>query len=106
MQKLTRSLFTTSSRRLFSKRYFIVEYTYVEDAYYKRIPHKEQHLKQIETLKSDGKTKVMGAPFYPYDGCALLFETDGDRASIESFVEKDPYVKNKLVTGYAIKEFE
>jgi uncharacterized protein YciI len=50
--------------------------------------------------------KVLGAPFFPYDGCTMMFETESDKDSIEKFVQNDPYVKNKLVTKYEIKEFE
>ena len=43
LQKATHTLFTQSQRRMFSvKRYFLVEYEYVEDAYYKKsnfLPH-------------------------------------------------------------------
>jgi hypothetical protein len=47
-----------------SKRFFMVEYVYVEDAYYKKskcqphhlitfsiVPHRENHLKALESLK-------------------------------------------------------
>jgi len=37
LQKVTRTMFYQTERRMFSfKRYFLVEYEYVEDAYYKR----------------------------------------------------------------------
>lgn len=48
----------------------------------------------------------MGAPFYPYDGCALLIETEGDKKTVEDFVKNDPYVKSKITSDYAIKEFD
>ena len=70
------------------------------------VPHRELHMKSIEKLKSDGQTKVLGAPFFPYDGCAIFIETEGDKKSVESFVESDPYIKNKIVSSYAIKEFD
>jgi hypothetical protein len=69
---------------MFSKKYFLVEYDYVEDAYYKRIPHREQHLKLVQDqLKQNHQTKVLGAPFFPYDGASMLIETEGDRSHIE-----------------------
>lgn len=49
---------------------------------------------------------MLGAPFFPYDGCAMLIETEGDHSTVENFVNSDPYIKNKLVAGYAIKEFD
>ena len=60
----------------------------------------------MEAFKATDQTKVLGAPFFPYDGCAFLIETEGDRPAVEAFVQNDPYVKNKLVSGYAIKEFD
>ena len=36
----------------------------------------------------------------------MLVETEGDKTNIEEFVKNDPYVKNKLVSKYEIKEFE
>ena len=35
-----------------------------------------------------------------------MIETEGDKSTIEGFVQRDPYVKNKLVSSYAIKEFD
>lgn len=82
--------------RMFSKKYFLIEYDYVEDAYYKRskfyywslrdliVPHREQHLKLVQDqLKQSHQTKVLGAPFFPYDGATMLIETEGDRSHIE-----------------------
>ena len=69
------------------------------------VPHREQHLKQVEQLNQQHQTKVLGAPYFPYDGCALLIETEGDQKTVESFVQTDPYMKAKLISGYAIKEF-
>ena len=63
-------------------------------------------MKQVEQLKQQNQTKILGAPFFPYDGCAMLIETEGDKATVETFVKNDPYLKNKLVSGYAIKEFD
>jgi hypothetical protein len=52
------------------------------------VPHREQHLKQVEAFKQQagGQTKVLGAPFFPYDGTAMLVETEGDRQAVEGFV--------------------
>ena len=49
---------------------------------------------------------MLGAPFFPYDGAALLIETEGDKSIVEQFVKDDPYVKNKIVAKYEIKEFD
>lgn len=70
------------------------------------VPHKDNHMKQIDQLKKVNQTRVMGAPFFPYDGCTIFVETEGDKSDIEKFVQSDPYVKNKIVSKYEIKEFE
>lgn len=36
----------------------------------------------------------------------MLIETEGDQTAVESFVQSDPYLKAKLISGYAIKEFD
>lgn len=120
MQQSTKTLIHNFAKRGFAnKKYFMVKYEYVEDAYYRRsklfrwwcciiVPHRETHMKQIDQLKTlaGGQTKVLGAPSFPYDGCTIFVETEGDRTEIEKFVENDPYVKNKIVAKYDIMEFE
>ena len=32
-------------------------------------------------------------------------EKDGGRAKVEAFVQNDPYVQNKLVDNWSVKEF-
>jgi len=49
---------------------------------------------------------VISTPFFPFDGNVMFIETEGDQSTIENFVSNDPYVKNKLVTKYEVKEFE
>ena len=34
------------------ERFFLVEYSFIEDAYYKRIPVREEHLAALEKLKT------------------------------------------------------
>jgi hypothetical protein len=59
LQKATRAFYAQSQRMFSVKRYFLVEYEYIEDAYYKKstienyltpsiVPHREQHLKTID----------------------------------------------------------
>lgn len=43
--------------------------------------------------------------FFPNDGACLIFQAN-DETVPDSFVKKDPYYKNKLVTDYEIKEIE
>ncbi len=36
----------------------------------------------------------------------MFIETEGDKSLIEKHVNNDPYIQNKLVTDYEIKEFD
>ena len=36
----------------YPERYFMVEYSYIQDAYYKRIPVRDEHLEALEKLKT------------------------------------------------------
>ena len=36
----------------YPERYFMVEYEYIQDAYYKRIPVRDEHLEALEKLKT------------------------------------------------------
>eukprot|EP00347_Sterkiella_histriomuscorum_P017030 403350925 len=97
---------TNFSRRFFSKRYFKVSYDYVEDAYYKRIPHRENHLKNLEALKAQNQTKLISVPFFPFDGNVMFIETEGDKSYVENCIKNDPYIKNKIVEKFDIQEVE
>ena len=58
-------------------------------------------------------TKFMAAPHFPYDENTMLLEhddqtnsDDGGLSKIQNFVTNDPFVKNKLVSEYSIREFK
>jgi uncharacterized protein YciI len=48
----------------------------------------------------------MSSPLFPYEGSTFFIETEGDQSHIEAFAKNDPYVKNKIVEKYSIKEFD
>ena len=52
----------------YPERYFMVEYSYVQDAYYKRIPVRDEHLEALEKLKTSAQAKIITAPLFPYSG--------------------------------------
>jgi hypothetical protein len=48
---------------------------------------------------------ILGGAFAdPADGAAIVFKVE-DKATVEEFVGKDPYVVNSLVTGWRIREW-
>ena len=48
----------------------------------------------------------MGAPFFPYTGAAMILETEQNKSDVESVIQNDPYIKNKLVSKWSVKEFD
>jgi uncharacterized protein YciI len=48
----------------------------------------------------------MGAPFFPYTGAAMILETEQNKADVESVIQNDPYIKNKIVSKWSVKEFD
>jgi uncharacterized protein YciI len=70
------------------------------------VPHRDQHLKSIDQLRQSGQAKILGAPFFPYTGAAMILETEQEKQQVESVIQNDPYVKNKIVSKWSVKEFE
>ena len=67
----------------------MVEYAYAEDTYYKRcklsmlisdsnvtllmiVPHRDDHMKALEKLKTQAKAKLITAPLFPYTGSVFF----------------------------------
>lgn len=84
--------------------YFILFYDYVENIVERRAPYREAHLALATKYIGRGELVLAGAFANPADGAALVFKVD-DKAKIEEFVAKDPYVVNGLVTGWRIREW-
>lgn len=84
--------------------YFILFYDYVENVVERRAPFREAHLALTRQYIDRSELVLGGAYNDPADGAALVFKVE-DRAKVEEFVEKDPYVLNGLVTGWRIREW-
>ena len=69
------------------------------------VPHREQHLKLFDQLKSTG-SKLLSAPFFPYSGAAMIVESEKSQKEIEEVIKTDPYVTKNIVSKWSIKEFE
>lgn len=100
-----------TARRNFATRYYIINYQYVEDAFYKRIPMRSEHKKKLDALQT-AETKVIAAPHFPYDQNTIMVShednnaEDGGLSTVQNFVENDPYVKGNIVEKYSIREFK
>ena len=73
------------------------------------VPHREAHEKQLKSLQqTNGQTtKILAGPHFPYDANTLIVECDsknedGGFSDVAQFVEKDPYVTEKIVTNFKI----
>jgi len=86
------------------KNHYVLLYDYVEDVLERRQPYRAEHLALLEGLLERGELVMAGAWAAPVDGAALVFHVE-DPATIEAFVEQDPYVQNGLVTSWRIREW-
>lgn len=81
--------------------YLVLAYDYVPDVLEKRTPHRPGHLALAKELHAQGKLLYAGAFDPPTDGALFVFQAE--RAEVEDFVRRDPYVQNGVVTGHRIK---
>lgn len=84
--------------------YFLLIYDYVDNVVERRTPYREKHLALVNQYVESGVLVLAGAFAEPVDGAVLVFKTD-NRAQVEAFAEKDPYVRNGLVTEWRIREW-
>ena len=84
--------------------YFLLFYDYVENIVERRAPYREAHLGLVREYVARGELVLAGAFADPVDGAACAFNVD-NRAKVEEFIRKDPYVENGLVTGWRIREW-
>ena len=82
--------------------YFLLFYDYVENAVERRAPYREAHLQLAREWVAQGRLVLGGAFAEPVDGAVLVFKVD-DRAQVEEFVGRDPYVSNGLVIQWRVR---
>jgi len=82
--------------------YFILFYKTVDNYIERRAPLREDHLGLIREFHSDGRMVMAGALADPAAGAILIFRGDTPDAAHE-FVNRDPYVKNGLITEWSIR---
>jgi uncharacterized protein YciI len=78
----------------------LLYYDYVEDIVERRAPHRPAHLELVGTWVEDGRVVAGGATGDPPSGALIVFRGSGDP---EEFVERDPYVREGLVTGWRVE---
>jgi len=82
--------------------YFVLFYDYVDSIIERRAPHRDRHLALVQEFVATNEIVLGGAFVEPADGAMVIFNVE-NKAKIEEFVEKDPYVANQLVTGWRIR---
>ncbi len=83
-------------------KYFALIYYVVDDYLTRRGAYREEHLRLVQEAHKHGELVLAGAFSDPADRALLVFRSS-DASVIEKFIQKDPYVVNKLVTRWEIR---
>jgi uncharacterized protein YciI len=84
--------------------YYLLLYDVVEDYLERRAAFREAHLALAREAQARGELTMAGALHDPVDGAALIFKADSP-AVAEQFAERDPYVRNGLVTAWRVRRW-
>jgi uncharacterized protein YciI len=82
--------------------YLLLEYVLVDDYLERRGPLREEHLALARAAHERGDLVLAGALAEPPDRAVLVWTTD-DRSVVTEFVERDPYVREGLVTSWTVR---
>ncbi|HEY2764195.1 MAG TPA: YciI-like protein [Pseudonocardiaceae bacterium] len=82
--------------------YSLLMYDYVDNIVERRGPFRQAHLTLAGEAHERGDLMMAGALIEPVDGAVFVFTTE-DRAVVEDFVARDPYVQEGLVTSWRIR---
>jgi hypothetical protein len=81
--------------------HLLLEYTLADDYLERRAALREEHLALARAAHERGELLLAGALPDPYDRAVLVWTAE--RAVVERFVERDPYVVHGLVTASSIR---
>jgi uncharacterized protein YciI len=82
--------------------YYVLEYQLVDDYVERRAALREEHLALARDAHARGELLLAGALGEPTDR-ALLVWTTRDPSVVQDFAERDPYVRNGLVTSWTVR---
>ena len=85
-----------------SMNHYLLIYYVGGDYVARRAPYREEHLRLIRDAYERGELIMAGALADPVDQAILVFRTP-DKATIEKFIRDDPYVRNGLISQWAIR---
>lgn len=84
--------------------HYLLCYDLSSDYLERRGQYRDEHLKLAWEAQERGEIVVAGALGDPADMAVLMFEGDSP-AVAERFAQADPYVTNRLVTGYRVRQW-
>jgi uncharacterized protein YciI len=82
--------------------YFILFYETADNYTEKRAPYRAQHLELARDAHARGELLIAGALADPADRAVLVFRA-ADKATVEDFARRDPYVVNGAVTRWEVR---
>jgi uncharacterized protein YciI len=89
---------------MISMNYYLLIYCVCDDYVTRRAQYREDHLRLARDAHARGELILGGALANPADKAILVFRSN-NRASVEKFVDNDPYVRHGLVTHWEIRDW-
>ncbi len=83
--------------------YFVLFYDTVENFVERRKTFREEHLALAKRAHEEGRLLMAGA-LNPAEGALLVFRGETP-ADAEEFAKNDPYVKNRLIKSWRVREW-
>jgi uncharacterized protein len=84
--------------------YYALFYEVVDDFIERRGAYREEHLRLAHEARARGELVLAGALADPADGALIIFQGESPEVA-EAFARRDPYVKNGLVTKWAVRNW-
>jgi uncharacterized protein len=82
--------------------YFLLEYELVDDYLERRAAFRDEHLQLARDALGKGGLVLAGALAEPADRAVLVWDVE-QASTVEGFAERDPYVRNGLVTSWTVR---
>ena len=83
--------------------YYILTYELADNYFEAREPVRQLHFNHIQPYLEKGEF-LMGGALETAEEAVLIFKTT-NKAIIEEFIQKDPYVRSGVVTGWWIRKW-
>jgi uncharacterized protein len=84
--------------------HYLLFYDVADDYVTRRVAFRDAHLAHARLAQERGELILGGALANPVDGAVLLFRGQSPQVA-ESFAVADPYVTNRLVTHWRVREW-